>query len=185
MKEGIFVKIKYNKPNDLFDYMYESNNIASNKNKIYQTKKYSNNNSFKKNVWTFIGYLILFIMEIIFYIKTKVLFALVLSIIFGIIVLILGVSIIAFIYFYYKTKNSILSGELTINKDGIIDDDGNINIMCKWENVSYILIGELSINVILNNSSYYLRLPIDIKEELLHTIDKYYKVEVVDLTTNN
>ena len=78
-----------------------------------------------------------------------------------------------------------MSGELTINKEGIMDDDGNINITCKWENVSYILIGELSINVILNNSSYYLRLPIDIKEELLHAIDKYYKVEVIDLTTNN
>ena len=179
------MKIKYSNPDNLFDYIYESNNIAVNNKKIYKTKRYSNNNSFKKNLWTFIGYLILFIIEVVFYIKTKVLFVLVLSIVFGIIVFILVISIIAFIYFYYKTKNSVLSGELTINKEGIMDDDGNINITCKWENVSYILIGELSINVILNNSSYYLRLPIDIKEELLHAIDKYYKVEVIDLTTNN
>ena len=175
------MKIKYSMPSNLFEFMYESNNIAGNRNKLYQAKKSLNINSFNKDFWVFIGYLILFIIEIVFYIKTGVIFALILSVIFGFVVFILGICIIAFIYFYFKTKNSILDGKLIINKDGIIDEDCNVSVTCKWEGISYILIGKLSINIFLDNGLKYLRLPINIKEELLNAIDKYSKVELIDL----
>ena len=95
-----FMKIKYSVPSNLFDFMYESNNIAGNRNKLYQAKKSLNINSFNKDFWFFIGYLILFIIEIVFYIKTGVMFALILGIIFGFVVFILGICFVPFLHLF-------------------------------------------------------------------------------------
>lgn len=73
---------------------------------------------------------------------------------------------------YLITKKSEFIGVLTIDKNGIVDEDSFAKICYKWENVSYMISGKYSFNIFFSNNNGYLRLPIDLKNDLVGAVKK-------------
>lgn len=178
------MKIKYEKPINLVEFVHESIYIAGNKKRIFDNKKYPKYNSFKKELLTCIGYFLLLILGILFYLKTGEVIAKILCYVFGIVILIMLYFLNYFRKIYLITKKSEFVGVLTIDKNGIVDEDNFAKFSYKWENISYIIMGKYSFNIFFNNNSGYLRLPVNLKDDLVSTIKRYSNVEIIDLTNN-
>lgn len=158
--------------------------IAGNKKRIFDNKKYPKYNSFKNELLTCIGYFLLLILGILFYLKTGEVIVKILCYVFGIVILIMLYSLNYFRKIFLITKKSEFVGVLIIDKNGIVDEDNFAKFSYKWENISYIIMGKHSFNIFFNNNAY-LRLPINLKDELVSTIKRYSNVEIIDLTIND
>lgn len=179
------MKIKYDKPINLIEFVNESNYIAGNKKRIFEKRKYPKYSSFKKDLLTCIGYILLLILGILFYLKTGEVVAKILCYVFGIIILIMLYSFYYLRKIYLITKKSEFTGVLTIDKNGIVDEDSFAKFCYKWENVSYMISGKHSFNIFFSKNNGYLRLPIDLKNDLVGAVEKYSDAEIIDLTIND
>jgi len=183
------MKIEYNKPDNRFEFINESMQISACKKNILKTKKYSFNHSVKENLLSFIKYVILLVISILFYNKLEGSF-MKFVIIFLICCLVVLVAMDAFCLLvnflvYLISRNKDLSGTISINNDGIEDESNGIKICIKWETISCIIIGKLSFNIFLKEQDNYLCLPIGIKDDLLKIIREYSDVEIIDLLDND
>ena len=178
------MKIKYDKPNDFFRFVKDAYYISVNKKKILENKKNLEPIISKKNLMSFVGYIILLFIMILFYIKTDFIYFKIMSyiILFFIFIILLSFLLIGipFLYFYFKIRKKNLDGTLVINGEGITVETDEIRFVYKWNCISCVIISNYSIIIVLN--SLCMMLPIDIKEKLISGIEKYSEIKIIDLT---
>lgn len=179
------MKIKYNKPDNLFKFIEESYFIVGYKKKILKNKKYPFYNSIKRNLISFVGYILLLITMILFYLKTGAVFGKIMIYIITFCVFVIGFSFFNFACIYFKTKNKDINGVVIIDEEGITDEDNDTKVLVKWNCISCVIIGKWAINIFVKEQNGYFRLPVDIKKKLVDGIMKYSNIEIIDLTIND
>lgn len=179
------MKIKYNTPSDMFKFIEDSYFIVAYKKKILKNKKYPFHNSIKRNLISFVGYILLLITMILFYVKTGAVFGKIMIYIITFCILALGFAFFNLAYTYFKTKNKDINGVVIIDKEGITDEDNDTKVLVKWEHISCMIIGKWAINIFVKNRNIYFRLPVDIKKKLVDGIMKYSDIEIIDLIIND
>lgn len=179
------MEIKYTKPINLFKFLEDSYFIVNNKKKILKNKKYPFYNSIKREMLPFVGYILLLFICLWMQRYERILFFEVMSYIIGIFIGLMTILYLNLICSYYKIKKRNLSGVLTIDESGITDEDEKIKFTYKWDSITYVIIGKYSINILLKDTAFYLRLPINIEKTLIKEINKYAKIEIIDLVSNS
>lgn len=179
------MKIKYSTPKELFKFIEDSYFIVAYKKKILKNKKYPFFNNIKRSFISFLGYIMLtIIFETFRNITGDNDLKVVVSIMF-ICVALSGINILNFLFRYNKIKNKSINGILTIDEEGISDEDEESKLDIKWKVVTFVIVGKYSVNILLENSEFYLRLPIAVKEKVIKGITKYSDIEIIDLTIKN
>ena len=180
LKEGFFMKIKYNTPENLLKFYNESVEIEQKKKKIEkQGRVIIINQLIRYPLLT-----LLFGLDIIIFINLKrndILFYVLNAVIIFYFITLL-IYTITFIKNYIVLKKQGINGTLTINKENIIDEDEKFKIELSLKEISSIVVGKYSINILFSNSKIYLRLPIIHKDEIIDTIKKHKNdIQIINL----
>ena len=179
------MKIKYCKPDNLFKFLEDSYFVMTNKKRLLKKEKPIFFNSFKRYLIVYVAFIILSFFWLLECLNTNHIFC---KIMFGInfcYLLLLIFNHGLFFYTYFKTKKKELSGTITLDEDGIADEDKESKCVFKWNFISSVIVSNYSINIFLNNKNIYLRLPISIKKDVLKNIKKYSDIQILDLTSIN
>lgn len=179
---------KYSKDNidNLFKFFNETNVIASNKKKILRydesNSKYKIYNCFIRNITYIILFTIIFILFYLYHTKINDhgLFVKIWDFVMIMYICILIFDTILKIIAYNKFKKSSFEGTITINNEGILDEDSKIKFLYKWDFIDYIIIGKYSINIILKDTKIYLRNPLN--DKMIKQIKNINKnIKIIDL----
>lgn len=187
------MKISYNDINSQKDFKHfkEWYLLCAGVNAIKKKGRFVNRNFIGKNLFSLIIYILVSIMWINIYQNSDENFMKILSIVlvtFSIFAIIF--YILAFIgYFIYyrnfkKTKPKKQKNSLTVNEEGITDITDDITLFSKWEQLTHVLVGEYYIMIATTTNIVYL-FPIDVKNKLISSINKYNTNEELKIIEKN
>lgn len=176
------MKIKYNLEYNYFEFYNEAQGIINFKQSVYKNE-YKPIKSYTSNGLPIIKYTIIFfiLLMILMLIKKSWLLTKIIGFIFAALFAITFIYYIIFITFYNSEKNRCHHGELTINKNGVLDtsDDG-IRIGLPWHLIEALIITDKIVCFTSKTMTFFFIESTHV-DEVLEAIKTYQKdLKIID-----
>jgi len=174
------MKIKYDEPENLFKFYNETVEIGQKRKKI---EKNGNANIVNQIVKYSLMIILFGLYNVIFiYLKSNDIIGYILKALSIFFFIYYIFYLITFIVNYIKFKKNSIKGTITINENSFIDEDEKYKFEIRLDEISSVIIGKYSINIIISNSVLYFRIPITYKDKILNAITKYKSdIKIINL----